>query len=81
MRQAIIDKTFVALEFNLCFLLLQTDLNIAASFDRRGKYVFSGNAKGKVTVHRVSNMNFEASFKIGQGATAVKSIEFSRRGE
>lgn len=62
----------------------QDDLNIAASFDRRGKYIFSGNAKGKVLVHSASDMKLVASFRMGQAAsssTAVKSIEFSRRGE
>ncbi|XP_021945271.1 retinoblastoma-binding protein 5 homolog [Folsomia candida] len=62
----------------------EEDLNIAASFDRRGKYIFSGNAKGKVLVHSVKDMTLVASFRIGQVAsssTAVKTIEFSRRGE
>ena len=27
---------------------IQTDLNIAASFDRRGRYIYTGNARGKV---------------------------------
>jgi len=27
---------------------LQSDLNIAASFDRRGHYIYTGNARGKV---------------------------------
>lgn len=65
-------------------LFEQMDPNISASFDRRGRHVFTGNSKGKVTVHRVSDAKLVASFRVTQGAastTAVKSIEFSRRGE
>ncbi|GLH03170.1 hypothetical protein R5R35_014365 [Gryllus longicercus] len=61
-----------------------TDLNIVASFDRRGQYVYTGNAKGKVLVLSTSDLELKASFKVTQGttsATAVKSIEFARRGE
>jgi len=31
-----------------CEFAVQTDLNIAASFDRRGRYIYTGNARGKV---------------------------------
>ncbi|XP_044728845.1 retinoblastoma-binding protein 5 homolog [Chrysoperla carnea] len=60
------------------------DLNIVASFDRRGEYVFTGNAKGRVLVFDSKTLNVKASFRITLGtssATAVKSIEFARRGE
>lgn len=30
-----------------------SDLNVVASFDRRGEYIYTGNAKGKVS-HEVS---------------------------
>ena len=30
------------------FVLFQSDLNIVASYDRKGKYIFTGNAKGRV---------------------------------
>jgi len=59
-------------------------VNIAASFDRRGQHVYTGNSKGKVSVYRVSDMELVASFRMTQvvsSSTAVKSIEFSRRGE
>lgn len=65
-------------------LLQQSDLNIVASFDRRGQYVYTGNAKGKVLVLSTTDLVLKASFKVTQGttsATAVKSIEFARRGE
>ena len=32
------------------FFLFQSDLNIVASFDRRGECVYTGNAKGKVSL-------------------------------
>lgn len=63
---------------------LQGDLNIIASFDRRGKYIYTGNAKGKILVLNSHSLKIEASFKITVGtssATAVKSIEFARRSE
>lgn len=64
-----------------CF---QGDLNIVASFDRRGIHIYSGNAKGKILVMNSNSLEIVASFKIAVGtssATAVKSIEFARRGE
>ncbi|KAH1003895.1 hypothetical protein HUJ04_003735 [Dendroctonus ponderosae] len=60
------------------------DLNIAASFDRRGDYVYTGNAKGKVLVLDTRTLEVRASFRIVLGsssATAVRSIEFARRGD
>lgn len=64
--------------------MLQADLNIVASFDRRGTYVYTGNAKGKVLVLDSHTLEVKASFRITLGtssATAVRSIEFARRGE
>ncbi|XP_063225379.1 retinoblastoma-binding protein 5 homolog [Bacillus rossius redtenbacheri] len=61
-----------------------SDLNIVASFDRRGEHVYAGNAKGKVLVLTTASLELKASFKVTQGttsATAVKSIEFARRGD
>jgi len=55
-----------------------------ASFDRRGNYIFTGNTKGRVMVLTCPELKIKASFKVTQGtssATAVKSIEFARRGE
>ncbi|XP_038065122.1 retinoblastoma-binding protein 5-like [Patiria miniata] len=59
------------------------DLNIVASFDRRGQYIYTGNAKGKVLVVSTENLKLAASFKVTTGTsntTAIKSIEFARRG-
>ena len=60
---------------------LQSDLNIVASFDRRGQYVFTGNSKGRVLVLSCTGLEVKASFRVGSSVTAVKSIEFARRGE
>ena len=63
---------------------IQEDLNIVASFDRRGDHIYTGNSKGKVSAFQAKDMKLLASFRIGQGAsstTAVKTVEFSRRGE
>ncbi|XP_019880220.1 retinoblastoma-binding protein 5 homolog [Aethina tumida] len=60
------------------------DLNIAASFDRRGDYVYTGNARGKVLVLDSRTLEVKASFRIVLGsssAAAVRSIEFARRGD
>ncbi len=60
------------------------DLNIVATFDRRGRYIYTGNAKGKILVMEMDTFKIIASFKITVGtssATAVKSIEFARRGD
>uniref|UniRef100_A0A182JA02 Uncharacterized protein n=2 Tax=Anopheles atroparvus TaxID=41427 RepID=A0A182JA02_ANOAO len=60
------------------------DLNIVAAFDRRGEHIYTGNAKGKILVLNANTLEIVASFKIVLGSssvTAVKSIEFARRGE
>ncbi|KAL8620662.1 Retinoblastoma-binding protein 5 [Nucella lapillus] len=60
------------------------DLNIIASFDRRGKYVYTGNAKGRILTFKTDDLQLEASFRVTTGTlntTAIKSIEFARRGE
>lgn len=46
--------------------------------------MYTGNAKGKVLVLDTRTLEVKASFRIVLGtssATAVKSIEFARRGE
>lgn len=60
------------------------DLNIVASFDRRGQHIYTGNGKGKILVMSSQTLEIKASFKITMGsssATGVKSIEFARRGD
>ena len=66
------------------FVTLQSDLNVVASFDRRGDDVYTGNAKGRVLVYDTQRLKLKASFRISTGTsntTAIKSIEFSRRGK
>ncbi|KAK3801186.1 hypothetical protein RRG08_028196 [Elysia crispata] len=61
-----------------------SDLNIIASFDRRGRYIYTGNAKGRIMAFHVENLEQAASFRVttgGLNTTAIKSIEFARRGE
>lgn len=72
-----------------------------ASYDSRGKHIFVGNAKGRVTVlssgagsskakakdaaaDQQQDMKIVASFRVTQqvsSTTAIKSIEFARRGK
>lgn len=71
-------------EIVLCFFALQNDLNIVASFDRRGQHIYTGNSKGKVLVYQTNDLTLKASFKVMLGTastTSIKSIEFARRGE
>ncbi|XP_069115526.1 retinoblastoma-binding protein 5-like isoform X1 [Argopecten irradians] len=62
-----------------------SDLNIVAAFDRRGKHIYTGNAKGRVLVFPIKDLTkLVASFRVTTGTlntTAIKSIEFARRGE
>ncbi|CAH1796913.1 unnamed protein product [Owenia fusiformis] len=60
-----------------------SDLNIVASFDRRGDYIYTGNAKGRILTYNSKNLDLKASFRVTTGTsntTAIKSIEFARRG-
>lgn len=58
-----------------------SDLNIIASFDRRGQFVYCGNARGKVIAIRInetaSELQIIASFRIASSNIAIKQIEFS----
>ncbi|GFR70863.1 retinoblastoma-binding protein 5 [Elysia marginata] len=61
-----------------------SDLSIIASFDRRGRYIYTGNAKGRILAFHVDSLEQAASFRVttgGLNTTAIKSIEFARRGE
>lgn len=62
----------------------ESDLNIAAALDRRGQYLYVGNSKGRMQVFQLPELTLKASFKVTQAttsATAIKSIEFARRGD
>ena len=57
--------------------------NIFASFDRLGKRIFSGNAKGKILVMDTESLEILTSFQVTSGSSAttgIKSIEFARKG-
>uniref|UniRef100_A0A672IQ39 Retinoblastoma-binding protein 5 n=1 Tax=Salarias fasciatus TaxID=181472 RepID=A0A672IQ39_SALFA len=60
-----------------------SDLNVVAAFDRRGEYIYTGNAKGKILVLNTNTQELVASFRVTTGTsntTAIKSIEFARKG-
>jgi COMPASS component SWD1 len=60
-----------------------SDLNMVASFDRRGEYIYTGNAKGKILVLKTDSQDLVASFRVTTGTsntTAIKSIELARKG-
>lgn len=54
---------------------------IVASFDRRGKYIYTGNTRGKILILTCPDLEVTASFKVSTGMTGIKSIEFARRGD
>jgi len=61
----------------------QNDPQIVATYDTRGKHIFTGNSRGKILVFTNNAKGFKmvSEFKVTQqGSTAVKGIEFSRRG-
>jgi len=59
-----------------------TDLHIFASYDRRGKHIFTGNSKGMILIVDTENLKVVKKFRLTQTVSnAVKGIEFSRRGE
>jgi len=57
------------------------DPNVIASFDRRGKYIYTGNSRGRICVLSTKSFKTVASFRITAGNNIIiKSIEFARRG-
>lgn len=61
----------------------ECEQNIVATFDKKGEYIFTGNAKGKITIINASTLEVKNSYRISTATnanTAIKSIEFSRRG-
>ena len=61
---------------------LQNDPQIVATYDTRGKHIYTGNSRGKILIfHNSKGFKTVSEFKVqGTGTTAVKGIEFSRRG-
>ena len=68
---------------------MQNDPQIVATYDQRGKHIYTGNSKGKIlVVANVKDKEGEKEFKTvacfkvtqaSQSTTAIKSIEFARR--
>ncbi|CAI8043118.1 Retinoblastoma-binding protein 5 [Geodia barretti] len=61
----------------------ESEINIVASFDRRGERIVTGSSKGKILIIDSCTLDVLKSFKVYSGAstaTAIKSIEFARRG-
>lgn len=65
----------------------ENDPQIVATYDTRGKHIYTGNSRGKILIFSSHKKGDDRVFKIAsqfkvtqQGSTAVKGIEFSRRG-
>lgn len=66
-----------------------TDANIVASFDRRGQYIYMGNARGRITIMRcpskideTTTLEIVSSFRVqptGTTPSAIREIEFGAR--
>lgn len=66
-----------------------TDPNIVATFDKRGQYIYSGNAKGRITIIKCpstrdaeTEAKIISSFRIqttGSTPAAIREIEFGAR--
>lgn len=59
------------------------DSSSEASFDRRGKYIYTGNPKGRIAVIDANSLDVVASFRVTTGSTnvSIKEIQFARKGE
>jgi COMPASS component SWD1 len=57
-----------------------SDLNITAAFDKRGQYIFSGNAKGRLNVIKLESNGVDckivSAFRVSN--TAIKQIESTK---
>jgi len=61
-----------------------SDLHIFATYDRRGKHIYTGNSKGRILIVDSEKLEIKSQFKVQQTAAAsnsVKGIEFARRTE
>ncbi|KAL5112621.1 hypothetical protein TcWFU_007952 [Taenia crassiceps] len=61
----------------------ENDLSVVASYDRRGTHIYTGNSRGKVCIYDTETLKIVNQFRSISTATnaAIKSIEFSRRGD
>merc|ERR1712048_1067401 len=56
------------------------DLNICASFDRRGRCIYAGNSKGKIFIICALKFKLIKAFRVGTSSQGVKQIKFVRKG-
>jgi len=83
------NKESTSATHNLVPLEDENDPQIVATYDQRGKHIYTGNSKGKILVvsnakdkDGVKDFKTVACFKVNQASqttTAIKSIEFARR--
>ncbi|VDK31614.1 unnamed protein product [Taenia asiatica] len=61
----------------------ENDPSVVASYDRRGTHIYTGNSRGKVCIYDTKTLKIVNQFRSISTATnaAIKSIEFSRRGD
>lgn len=60
----------------------EADLHVYASYDKRGKHIFTGNSKGKILIVDRRSLQVVRQFRVTQTiSNSVKGIEFSRRTE
>ncbi|VDD75438.1 unnamed protein product [Mesocestoides corti] len=61
----------------------ENDPSIVASYDRRGTHIYTGNSRGRILIYDSKASRVVNQFKSTATATnaAIKSIEFSRRGD
>merc|ERR1719422_2546394 len=60
----------------------EADLHVYASYDKRGKHIFTGNSKGKILIVDRETLEVVKQFRVTQTiSNSVKGIEFSRRTE
>jgi len=82
MRHAAVLVSLATGEHRLVPVDDETDLHIFASFDKRGKHIFTGNSKGMILIVEQEKFGIVRQFKITTNiSNAVKGIEFSRRGD
>ena len=81
------NSAAAAPDYNLVPLDDENDNQIVASYDTKGKRIYTGNSRGKITIYACNKKDKEIQFKLvsqfkvtQQASTAVKGIEFSRRG-
>ena len=67
---------FILLSF-LC-VCIQSEMNIVASFDRRGERIVTGSSKGVLLIFDIAD-DFTLLSTLKLAGNAIKNIEFARR--